>query len=694
MALLKPSLGSTPAANVARIGNAFDVIEGLSAALADEQAARVAGFAAEGQARERSIAVAVAAEGQRRLAAVAAEGEARQAGIVREQQDRTAAIVAEGQARAAGDLALEVLIGRYRYDCVADTARVGDAGHAFAFAAALHNLQGDCYALPALPTALRAFGDNGAVARLIGPGIVATRRRVAIEPGRLYRARWVVQRQANAADPANDAVRLGIVWFDQAGNMLPDGASASFTAVADLKGMTVASGRVERQTTVARQAGARTLVVAPRAARSARLFVHLFGTDPVTDIEVLQLDDVSNATVLDPLSADALSRLAALEGGNLAVRVAALESAAQTPLCLTYASQGDAAAARIPVQVTTLALRGRAKPGDGRGGDYLRVATPPPAGQGFRSRDGAYWAPVRPLDLALGGQPSVADPGPAWSGYRRLHDTFRVAVNDYPADAQFGSNLFGVTEAVVGAVEVPAASDAGNHSVGVAGYARTSSSSQGGVGLFGGAFAGANGQPPGAASIWGANTLVSNCAHHVDPWGFTNVIAYGIELDFNIRKQKDGSDVNVPVRGLYFIGDSDTNGLAICTVIEVDQIGINRGIPWKTVLVTNDGAAQVALDIGATARTPNAGSQPINLRAIGPGGAGRAGLIQLSALGDLVLSPHRGSGVNVVDTAGSVALQAAAGLFKVNADGSGARPVTYGAPDSAGAGYRALRVPN
>ncbi|WP_345819966.1 hypothetical protein ABC766_27525 [Methylobacterium fujisawaense] len=112
------------------------------------------------------------------------------------------------------------------------------------------------------------------------------------------------------------------------------------------------------------------------------------------------------------------------------------------------------------------------------------------------------------------------------------------------------------------------------------------------------------------------------------------------------------------------------------------------------MLVTNDGAAQVALDIGATARTPNAGSQPINLRAIGPGGAGRAGLIQLSPLGDLVLAPHRGSGVNVVDTAGSVALQAAAGLFKINADGSGARPVTYGAPDSAGAGYRALRVPN
>ncbi len=139
--------------------------------------------------------------------------------------------------------------------------------------------------------------------------------------------------------------------------------------------------------------------------------MRVFGPDPVTDIEVLQLDDVSNASVFAPLAADALARLTALESGHLAVRVAALESAAQTPLCLTFASRGDAAAATIPAQVTTLALRGRMQAGDGRGGDYLRVATPPPAGQGFRSRDGAYWASVRPLDLALGGQPSVADPG-------------------------------------------------------------------------------------------------------------------------------------------------------------------------------------------------------------------------------------------------------------------------------------------
>ncbi|WP_043351533.1 hypothetical protein [Methylobacterium sp. B1] len=185
MALLKPSLGSTPSDNVARIGNAFDVIEGLSAALADEQAARVAGLAAEGRARDGAIAAAVAAEGQLRQAAVVAEGRARGDAIAREQQDRTAAVVAEGRARAASDTALGALIERYRADGVADTARVGEAGWAFAFAATVAELQGDGSALPALPAALRAFGDNGAVARLTGPGLVATRRRVAIEPGRV-----------------------------------------------------------------------------------------------------------------------------------------------------------------------------------------------------------------------------------------------------------------------------------------------------------------------------------------------------------------------------------------------------------------------------------------------------------------------------------------------------------------------------
>ncbi len=99
MALPKPSLGATPAANVARIGDAFDVVDGLVAALADEQAARVAGLAAEGRARDaRSPAPSrPRASGE---AAVVAEG-GRGAAIAREQQDRTAAVVAEGRARAA-----------------------------------------------------------------------------------------------------------------------------------------------------------------------------------------------------------------------------------------------------------------------------------------------------------------------------------------------------------------------------------------------------------------------------------------------------------------------------------------------------------------------------------------------------------------------------------------------------------------
>ncbi|MGX9981122.1 hypothetical protein [Methylobacterium fujisawaense] len=693
MALLKPSLGSTPQDNINRIGAAFDVVDGHSQAIADEQTQRVAGIAAEAQARVAGIAAeaqaraaAVAAEGQARDAAVQAEGAARQQAIVN-------AVTAEGAARAAGDNALAALISRLRFDCVADTDRVGDAGYAFSCPASLAGLQGDSYTLPALPAAMRAFGDNGSVARLTGPGIIATRKRIAVEPGRMYRARWVAQRRANASDPSNDAVRFGIVWFDQAGNMLPSGAGSSYTAVADLKKITVSSGRIERQTTIGRQAGAGTLIVAPRNARFARLFAHMFGADSTTDIEVLALDDVSNATLLDPISSDTISRLTAVESQNLAPRIASLESAVQNPLALTFASQGDAASATIPAQVTTLSLRGRSKAGDGRGGDYVRVAVAPPAGQGFRTQDGAYWQSIIPLDLALAGQPTVADGGPSWAGYNRIHDTFRVAINDYPVEAQFGANQFGITEAIVGAVEIPAASDAGNHASGTAGYARSSSISQGGVGMFGGAFAGASGVG-GAVSLWGANTLTSNCAHHTDPYGFTNIVAYGIELDFNIRKQQDGSDVNVPLRGLYFIGDSNTNGLGICNVIDVDQIGINQNVPWKKVIYTSDGAALLGFDLGANSKAKGSGSQAINLRSISADGSGRNGQIQVSPTGDLILTPFSGAGLAVIDTGGKIALQAANGLFKINLDGGVPRTVTYGAADSAGSGFRALRVPN
>lgn len=695
MALPKVSPGLLPAENYRRFNGAFDAIDALDAQLDQEQTDRTAAVAAEGQARadgDTAINQRIDVEVRDRTAGIVAEGQARAAGDTA----LGVSLTQEAVVRDAGDRALQALLDLRRFEFLQPSSRPGDLGLGFTVVGSIAELQADASLLPLVPTAMRGFGDAGAIVRVTGSGIVATRARMAVEPGRVYRARFVVQRRANSSDPSNDTIRCGLVWFDQAGAILPAGAGSAFTAVVDLKRLTVSAGRTERQTIFARQAGAGTLIVAPRNARSVRAYVHSFGADPVTDIEVLQIDDVSNATILDALSADAFSRLTALESGNYGPRIAAVESATQNPMALTFASRSDAAAATIPATVTSVSVKGRTQAGDGRGLEYVRSATPVSSDQGFRSQDGAYWKAVLPLDSAFGGRPTVTDTGPDWASYSTLYNTLRVVTNGFPLDAQVGSNAFGFVETIVGAVDIPSTSKAGNHSAGVAGYARTASNDQGGVGVFGMASISGNGNNITGKSAWSFNSIITNAARHLDPTGFDNAIVYGGEWDVNLRKLADGSMPNAPLRMFYVIGDSNTMSKGIMRVFDIDTLGYyTPGVQWKEVLFTADGASLVGLNLGSIGKGNVASDgQPIMLRSRGAGGAGRNGQIQLTSAGDLLFNPFQGSGVNVIDTAGQIAMQVAFGLFKINADGQGAKQVTYGAADSAGSGFRTLRVPN
>jgi hypothetical protein len=236
--------------------------------------------------------------------------------------------------------------------------------------------------------------------------------------------------------------------------------------------------------------------------------------------------------------------------------------------------------------------------------------------------------------------------GPEWSRYDRPYDAHRVTIGGLPLSAQFGSGTVGTASAITGGIEVPASSNGGNHSAGMSGYARTSSRSQGAVGAFGMAMASANG-----TSVWGMNTITTNAAAHLDQTGFTDVIAYGIELDLNIRKLPDGSAPNVPTRGLYMIGDSNTQTLGISRAVDVDKIGTYQNIPWKEAFHTVDGGALVGLNLG-TVSDGVSGSQPILLRARAPDGTARGGQIALDPSGNFVLTPSGGAGLGVIDTAG------------------------------------------
>lgn len=265
---------------------------------------------------------------------------------------------------------------------VAVPSRPGDGREAFTAS----KVGGPAEALPIWGGPL-AFGDNGFVYRVTGAGVLAQRGYFAIEPGRRYRARFVVQRRTNAVDPSNDTVRCAVLWFDQAWT------AAGASPILDLNELTVANGRQEIVRVLSRAAGPGVDLVAPANARYGRLYVETFGGPQVTDVEVIKVDDVTDASVLDPVSAGALARLGAIESKNYDPRLAAVEAATQNPNSLTFATRNAAATATVPANVTTILTRGFLVPGIG-GDEFRRVASQPEHTAFFRTADGSYFEKV------------------------------------------------------------------------------------------------------------------------------------------------------------------------------------------------------------------------------------------------------------------------------------------------------------
>lgn len=362
MALVKPSPAVAPVENYRRFATAFDAIDVAGAAVAQEVLDRGEAVGEEQRARSDGDAVL-----QDNLDAQAEDTAANFASV-------DARLIAEATARVS--------------TAAADLARPGDGPTVFTAA----GTSGASEALPGLPTALVAFGDNGSVARVVGAGVVASRRQVAVERGRVYRARWAFQRRANAADPSGHAIVIGIAWLDQARNQLL--GAAGITTVKAYLDLRVSDGRQEFATTLGRSGATGVLTAAPAGAVYARPFVRTYGEDGATDIEVIDLVDLSDLITVPDIAADAVARLAALESADLPDRVTLLEANAQAPNSRTYGTRSDAAAAVVPVSVTTLETRGRATPGDGRGGLYARTPSLAAGADGFTSADGAIWTRV------------------------------------------------------------------------------------------------------------------------------------------------------------------------------------------------------------------------------------------------------------------------------------------------------------
>lgn len=154
-------------------------------------------------------------------------------------------------------------------------------------------IDGEPSAVTPLGTGVVASSQSGKVAALAGAGAVAPIGAWRIEPGHVYRVRYVVQRAVNTDDPSNDAVRLGVRWLKA------DKSGVSTTELANLLDITVSDGRLEYVFTLATADASDIDAVSPTGAVYFRPFVRTFGSG-VTHVEVIEVVDATDAVIWSP----------------------------------------------------------------------------------------------------------------------------------------------------------------------------------------------------------------------------------------------------------------------------------------------------------------------------------------------------------------------------------------------------------
>ena len=305
-----------------------------------------------------------------------------------------AALATETNSRAAGDAALAVNLatGDAALDsakasrAMAADAQIGPGEFPRLFTADVEAASADPTPLAVAPV----VGSDGAIIRVTGAGIVGPLGLTRLELSRVYLVRYVVRRATNSPDPANDGVRLAVRWYGSAKTPLANPSGT--TVIADLLTLTTADGRQVRSATISRNSGVADFQ-APGGTRYARPFVRCFGSSAATDIEIVSIVDITDATAWSPDVSGLDARLGAIESLDPGDRLDALEAAVGTPNANTFKTTGAVAAATIGGSINAIDVLWGAVEGDGRGARYKRVVGP----TALQSADGAYWQKVNPL---------------------------------------------------------------------------------------------------------------------------------------------------------------------------------------------------------------------------------------------------------------------------------------------------------
>jgi hypothetical protein len=282
MSLTPVTAGDSGSAAIAKINTGFAAIDGATAA-------------------STAASLAVAVESSARLLGDSNEATARVAADAVEATARAAGDDAEAAARAAGD-ALESA-SRAIIDQQLDGAMVNPrhrpGDNPWLFTSSLTGPATLCAPLSGL-TVPMAYAT---AMRMTGASIVATRIAQDYDASRVYALRATYARFATPSDPSGDSVRVAIRWLDQNLNTVgTDTALDTHSATA-----------VEGQRTIVAQIKAAGGTTPPTGSVYFRPYIQTFGSDGVTDILVMSLQDITDSGAYSPDLTAALARISSLE---------------------------------------------------------------------------------------------------------------------------------------------------------------------------------------------------------------------------------------------------------------------------------------------------------------------------------------------------------------------------------------------
>lgn len=201
---------------------------------------------------------------------------------------------------------------------------------------------------------------------------------------------------------------------------------------------------------------------------------------------------------------------------------------------------------------------------------------------------------------------------------------------------QFGS--YGTPTALNGSINIPSTATIANHGSGISGYAKSASTTTGGVAIYG-----ESNRTAASALVWGLNTRTQD-------GGFGGLNVWGYEMDMNV------DNITTTAVGFDAVGASTVEP-SVSVAYQVQAIGVFASPKkrWQYGFRSRDAAAVVGIELGAQGETANTASQIFNMNyRNGANAVTNAFAMQISGAGDAsIIGGVASSTLFVLKTPGS-----------------------------------------